>query len=200
MIEAKNLLICIGLEMSHTPFIVCVLIIGIFSKHQLAFIELLPLLFFNIMLNGVLKKIIGKPLPQHLLSTSFAMPSGHMQTVALMWSYIILKITKKSLLTYMPIIIIIWVAYAIISANFHDVADIIAAIVVAVILAAFYVKITHIYYQHRCSIILILGTLTTILYFFTSMDSFKTVMLILSAIVNVIIYLHIKKKNKNTSC
>lgn len=184
----------IALKISHTEFFVILLIIGLFTRLRDDVMRIVPLLLMSIFLNGVLKKLIAKPLPVHIDPHGFALPSGHMQSVALLWTYFAIQLRQVNIFPLLAIFFIPAVGWALIHQGYHEPIDVIAGILVGSGLSIFYIYLlyTKRWENQFQSAALIMALLSSCLYFSTQMDAFKRIMLGISWLWFAGVYIYMR--------
>jgi hypothetical protein len=151
-----------------TP-IVLIVGLGYWGYRRHTFSHVLFLLLLSMVVNAFLKCWFQVPLKSHLGEGWYAFPSGHMQLATVFYGRLWWEFRQKKLVHLIPLLLI-GLAWAMISKNYHDVSDVLAGAAVGVGLLILYGGFERLEFIHRHTekIGLILLPLTAILIAFTS--------------------------------
>jgi hypothetical protein len=116
------------LYVTHEYFMVATIAFGYLCISRQAFARSLVILLFTIVFNGYLKSIWQIPLPSHLGIKGWAFPSGHMQTALVFWGWLALEFRSK-IFSWLIAILLFLIAISLIREGYHNLTDIIGAII-----------------------------------------------------------------------
>ena len=105
------------------------------------------MMYISILLNFILKHTFCIPLTETLIHDGFAFPSGHTQSCMAFYGWIYLSIKKEAhiMSTLGLILILFFISIGMIYFGYHDLPDIIAAIITGWILISFFNILLHTY-------------------------------------------------------
>lgn len=118
----KYLLLCI-----QTPWVIVLVFWCAYAMHWKHAARLVLLLMTSILFNIILKHYFQVPLPPHLQSSSYAFPSGHMQSATVVYGYLF-AYAHRSIARCMAAMMPVGVAYALVYEGFHSVEDVLFAV------------------------------------------------------------------------
>lgn len=150
------------------PFVICLVLLGFFFHKKYPYGLALVIVTFSMIVNVFLKNYFQVPLNDWLKQDGFAFPSGHMQFACAFWLSLLWHFRNK----YFAILtatIIAGEAYGLTYFNYHNLKDIIAAFLTAIIIVAtihlFSSKFPH-FKRNPFPLALILSIISAILIIF----------------------------------
>ena len=108
-------------------FVIALVSIGYLTYQKPIFARALFLLLFTMILNPFLKDIWQVPLNPDLNKMGYAFPSGHMQTTAALWLWLVHEF-KKPIFSFITSLILCAVGFALYHFGYHTISDIGAAL------------------------------------------------------------------------
>lgn len=153
------------LSFSHLNSIILIIFLGLLFVDRKIFFNLTLLLIFSIIVNVALKVTFKVPLPEFLHKDWFAFPSGHMQasTVVYLW---IAKQLQNRIVNAVVYLLLTLIGYALVHFGFHNVIDIVAGFLVAVVLIYSAQKLVNHDLQNILNGLLIISTILVLYSFF----------------------------------
>lgn len=133
-----NTLSTIILKFSHQEIIIPLVIVGYIWFNRGVFYSAICLVLLSMLANVALKITFKVPLAPHLGKEGYAFPSGHMQLATVLYGWLIYK-TPNNILRIGLSTLIILIGFSLVHAGYHDVKDILAAVVSAILLIGVYV-------------------------------------------------------------
>ena len=109
------------------PWVIVLVFWCAYAMHWKHAARLVLLLMISIIFNIILKHYFQVPLPPHLQSTSYAFPSGHMQSATVVYGYLF-AYAHRSIVRCMAAMMPIGVAYALVYEGFHSMEDVLFAV------------------------------------------------------------------------
>lgn len=128
---------------SHFGFIIPMLLIGMLVIDRRFFCDLSFLMAFSIILNVALKAVFQVPLSSTVGHPGFAFPSGHMQLSTVVYASLwrlpyLLRAQFAYLFKAIIVLLLIGIGFSLIYCGYHNLTDVLGAIVVALLLIAIY--------------------------------------------------------------
>jgi len=125
------------LSFAHTTVLIPLVLLGYIWINRGVFYDALCLLFLSMLFSYALKVTFQVPLSPLLHQETFALPSGHMQMAVVFYGWLALQF-KKPLLRTSIFILLIGLGFSLIHKGYHDLTDVLAAVVSGSLLLAFY--------------------------------------------------------------
>ncbi|AIK96977.1 phosphatase PAP2 family protein [Candidatus Odyssella acanthamoebae] len=113
--------------------LVLIIVIGLVFIDRRIFLRALSIMLFSMVFNTFLKSLFKIPLKAHFKRNWYAFPSGHANTSATFYGYLIHRF-KTPLLTLIGGILIIGICWALVHNHYHDWVDVIAAVGFSILL------------------------------------------------------------------
>jgi undecaprenyl-diphosphatase len=119
---------------SQANTIIALLCIAFFGYDKNKISRTLLILFFSMIVNAFLKSIWQIP---SYTGKSYAFPSGHMQSSAVLWGWLSLEINKKPFFVFSAFLLC-GIAFGLIHMGYHSIIDILGALFFTLILLMIY--------------------------------------------------------------
>jgi undecaprenyl-diphosphatase len=116
------------LNCGHELVLVPLIILGFLAFDRKIFGNATFLLLFTMIFNVLLKALFQVPLAAHINKVGYAFPSGHMHGAVVFYGWILLN-TRNSLIKIGLTILISGIAFGLIYQKYHNIYDVIGAIV-----------------------------------------------------------------------
>ena len=145
-----DLLAKVVLEFSHESVIIPLLIIGYIWINRNVFFHGICLVLISMIFNASLKATFQIPLNPSVGKEGFAFPSGHMQTSVVLYGFLY-TFTQNRVLKFCLIALLIMIGASLIYFGYHNLVDIIGAMIFALSLIHLYkhIIINKAYLKHR---------------------------------------------------
>lgn len=136
-----DILALFGLGFSHILAFLFVLTLFYVKFGKSVFLDGLLLIFTSIIVNVALKALFAVPLKPHLLKEGFAFPSGHMQTAAVLYGYV-MRLYHRKAIPFLCILILGGIGFGLIYRDYHSLIDVIAAVLFARLILIVYFDVS----------------------------------------------------------
>ena len=128
------------LNFSHEIIIIPLVIFGYIWLNKKVFFNAICLILISMLLNFALKITFQVPLATAIGKEGFAFPSGHMQSSATLYGWLIIK--YNNLTRILLTMLLIGIGFSLVYSGFHNYFDILGAILFASLLICLYIIIT----------------------------------------------------------
>jgi membrane-associated phospholipid phosphatase len=158
-----------SLEMTLAAIIICGMTGAtvVLKLNRRYFLEATLLLLFAIIFNKALKYTFKIPLPEHLGSSSYALPSGHMHSVFVFYGWLAYRY-KSRILTAVTAVLMLGVAFELLYFNYHTLIDILAALFFGSLVLLGFNWVQKKYYADITPITMVLTSLLMIYIYFVN--------------------------------
>ena len=119
------------------------IIIGFLALNKKTYGHAIFLLLFTMIFNTFLKSIFQIPLAEHLNKTGYAFPSGHMQSAIVFYGWLCFA-HKNALVRSITLIIIVGVGCALIQQKYHNLYDVLGAVLFGILTLFIYAMVLQI--------------------------------------------------------
>lgn len=138
--------------------IIPLVIVGYIWIDKCKFYHAICLLLLSMICNVALKSTFQIPLSTHLAQEGFAFPSGHMQTAAVLYGWLMLHFYAPMLYTLL-VLLLTSIAYSLVALGYHNWFDVVGGILFGSIVLFSYFLILKKKPQIQAPAILLLSTL-----------------------------------------